>query len=250
MNIFKAMAVRSVEEATRAIPVIDFGARVPRRARRARRRRRAGPPGLRARRLLLHRRSRRPAGGDRRRLRGLARVPRDAARRQDAAQDQREQHRLPAGEPEHAARLDGPQGHAAQLQRELLHQPRPRAPITRTCVAGKPLRGAQPVAGRPRADARRDAALLQDAGGASASGCCRCSRASLDMPAGYFAPFFANEAHINLRFLHYPPQEIGRRRAVRPGAAHRQLVHHDPRARGRAGAGGAAAQRRVARAAA
>ena len=30
---------------------------------------------------------------------------------------------------------------------------------------------------------------------------------SLDMPAGFFAPFFANEAHINLRFLHYPPQE-------------------------------------------
>jgi isopenicillin N synthase-like dioxygenase len=30
---------------------------------------------------------------------------------------------------------------------------------------------------------------------------------ALDMPAEYFAPFFANEAHINLRFLHYPPQE-------------------------------------------
>ena len=30
---------------------------------------------------------------------------------------------------------------------------------------------------------------------------------ALDMPAGYFAPFFADEAHINLRFLHYPPQE-------------------------------------------
>ena len=29
---------------------------------------------------------------------------------------------------------------------------------------------------------------------------------SLDMPAGHFAPFFENEAHINLRFLHYPPQ--------------------------------------------
>ena len=27
------------------------------------------------------------------------------------------------------------------------------------------------------------------------------------MPAGFFAPFFANEAHANLRFLHYPPQE-------------------------------------------
>jgi isopenicillin N synthase-like dioxygenase len=31
---------------------------------------------------------------------------------------------------------------------------------------------------------------------------------ALDMPADYFAPFFAGEAHINLRFLHYPPQEI------------------------------------------
>jgi isopenicillin N synthase-like dioxygenase len=29
---------------------------------------------------------------------------------------------------------------------------------------------------------------------------------ALGMPADYFAPFFANEAHINLRFLHYPPQ--------------------------------------------
>src|SRR4030095_11914089 len=30
---------------------------------------------------------------------------------------------------------------------------------------------------------------------------------SLDMPAGHFAPFFENEAHVNVRFLHYPPQE-------------------------------------------
>ena len=30
---------------------------------------------------------------------------------------------------------------------------------------------------------------------------------ALDMPADYFDPFFADEAHINLRFLHYPPQE-------------------------------------------
>ncbi|PYN13105.1 MAG: isopenicillin N synthase family oxygenase, partial [Candidatus Rokuibacteriota bacterium] len=30
---------------------------------------------------------------------------------------------------------------------------------------------------------------------------------ALDMPAGHFGPFFTNEAHINLRFLHYPPQE-------------------------------------------
>ena len=30
---------------------------------------------------------------------------------------------------------------------------------------------------------------------------------ALGMPAEYFAQFFRNEAHINLRFLHYPPQE-------------------------------------------
>jgi isopenicillin N synthase-like dioxygenase len=30
---------------------------------------------------------------------------------------------------------------------------------------------------------------------------------ALDMPADTFAPHFANEAHVNLRFLHYPPQD-------------------------------------------
>jgi isopenicillin N synthase-like dioxygenase len=29
---------------------------------------------------------------------------------------------------------------------------------------------------------------------------------ALGMPADFFTPFFANEAHANLRFLHYPPQ--------------------------------------------
>ena len=31
---------------------------------------------------------------------------------------------------------------------------------------------------------------------------------ALDLPRDYFAPFFANEAHLALRFLHYPPQEV------------------------------------------
>src|ERR1700729_2919477 len=31
--------------------------------------------------------------------------------------------------------------------------------------------------------------------------------AALDMPADFFAPYFANEGHANLRFLHYPPQQ-------------------------------------------
>ncbi len=30
---------------------------------------------------------------------------------------------------------------------------------------------------------------------------------ALDLPADWFAPHFAGEAHINLRFLHYPPQD-------------------------------------------
>ena len=30
---------------------------------------------------------------------------------------------------------------------------------------------------------------------------------ALDLPPDFFAPSFANEAHVNLRFLHYPPQE-------------------------------------------
>jgi len=31
---------------------------------------------------------------------------------------------------------------------------------------------------------------------------------ALGMPADHFAPFFAGEAHVNLRFLHYPPQDV------------------------------------------
>jgi isopenicillin N synthase-like dioxygenase len=31
---------------------------------------------------------------------------------------------------------------------------------------------------------------------------------ALDLPADHFAPSFAGEAHLNLRFLHYPPQDV------------------------------------------
>ncbi|MBM4440622.1 MAG: isopenicillin N synthase family oxygenase [Candidatus Rokubacteria bacterium] len=30
---------------------------------------------------------------------------------------------------------------------------------------------------------------------------------ALELPADFFGPYFRNEAHVNLRFLHYPPQE-------------------------------------------
>ena len=43
---------------------------------------------------------------------------------------------------------------------------------------------------------------------------------ALDMPEDFFAPYFANEGHANLRFLHYPPQQdISENRRHR--AAHR-----------------------------
>jgi isopenicillin N synthase-like dioxygenase len=73
-------------------------------------------------------------------------------------------------------------------------------------LAGKPLRGRnQWPEGHER---MRDAMLryfkaLEGAGERMLPVLAR----ALDMPADYFARFFANEAHINLRFLHYPPQQ-------------------------------------------
>jgi isopenicillin N synthase-like dioxygenase len=53
---------------------------------------------------------------------------------------------------------------------------------------------------------------------------------ALEMPDDYFAPMFAGEAHINLRFLHYPHQESDDSRAVRAGTTHGQFLFHDARA--------------------
>ena len=64
---------------------------------------------------------------------------------------------------------------------------------------------------------------------------------ALGMPADFFAPFFADEAHANLRFLHYPPQADRRGQSVRPGAAYRQQLYDRAGAHRGAGAGGAAA---------
>ena len=64
-----------------------------------------------------------------------------------------------------AARLDRPQGHQAQLQRELLHQPRPQR--RSSACRGRETRCAGATSG-PRAAsgcAPRHAALLEDPGG-------------------------------------------------------------------------------------
>src|SRR5882672_8036178 len=112
MNILKSLAVKDIEEATRAIPVIDFSPafRSP-----------ADPEGLEAvAREVRHAgetvgffylsRARGAGRGGGAGLRGLARVPRPPARREAAPAAQREQHRLPAGEPVDPEGLHRPQG--------------------------------------------------------------------------------------------------------------------------------------------
>ncbi len=54
---------------------------------------------------------------------------------------------------------------------------------------------------------RRDMMAYFDALGAMCDRMLPVFAVALDMPADFFAPFFANEAHANLRFLHYPPQD-------------------------------------------
>ena len=96
MSIFKTMAVRDVAEATKAIPVIDVGPAF-----------RGEPGGMDAVAAQVRRASEDvgffyvaghgvPEEVVEAAFAGLARVPRDAARRQAGAADQREQHRLPA----------------------------------------------------------------------------------------------------------------------------------------------------------
>jgi isopenicillin N synthase-like dioxygenase len=79
-------------------------------------------------------------------------------------------------------------------------------------IAGKPLRGRNQW---PEHVEDGVAALRADMMGYFAALGAMCDRilpafaVALDMPADYFAPFFADEAHANLRFLHYPPQDSG-----------------------------------------
>jgi isopenicillin N synthase-like dioxygenase len=72
-------------------------------------------------------------------------------------------------------------------------------------VAGTPLRGRnQWPDGLP--EMRRDMMAYFQALGAMCDRILPVFAAALDMPRDFFAPFFQNEAHANLRFLHYPPQ--------------------------------------------
>lgn len=77
-------------------------------------------------------------------------------------------------------------------------------------IAGVPLRGRNqwPDAAIPgMAEMRRDMMAYFRALGAMCDHMLPAFAVALDMPPGFFAPFFADEAHANARFLHYPPQD-------------------------------------------
>jgi isopenicillin N synthase-like dioxygenase len=204
MNILKSLAVKDVAEATRAIPIIDFSPAFG-----------SSPDGLEA----VAREVRRAcetvgffylAGHG---------VPDAVVERAFAAS--REFHALPIDE---KMRLQLNQSNIGYLpvnqsiqKASTVHKAtRPnynesffishdRGPDHPDVVAGTPLRGRnQWPAGH---DAMRAAMVgyfttLRGLGGRMLPVLAR----ALGMPADHFAPFFAGEAHINLRFLHYPPQ--------------------------------------------
>ena len=81
-----------------------------------------------------------------------------------------------------------------------------RGPDHPDVLAGTPLRGRnQWPDGLP--DLRADMMAYFRALGAMCDRMLPAFAVALDMPADFFAPYFANEGHANLRFLHYPPQE-------------------------------------------
>ena len=81
-----------------------------------------------------------------------------------------------------------------------------RGPDHPDVVAGKPLRGRnQWPAEVP--GIRGDMMAYFDALGAMCDRMLPPFAVALGMPLDFFAPFFANGGHHNLRFLHYPPQD-------------------------------------------
>ena len=205
MNIFKTMAVKDVEEATRSIPIIDVG------------------PAFRG-----------EAGG----LEGVARQVRRASEEVgffylaghgvpqvtiDAAfSASREFHAMPAADKQRLPINENNIGYLGVNQSiqgaSTVHKAtRPnlnesffishdRGADHADVVAGLPLRGRNQW---PEGHAAMRAAMVRYFKTLEAVGerLLPVLARALDMPANAFARFFANEAHVNLRFLHYPPQE-------------------------------------------
>ncbi len=205
MNIFKQMAVRDVAEATTAIPVIDVGPAF------------RGEPGGRDAVAAQVRRASEDVGFFY--IAGHG-VPADVV--EAAFQASREFHAMPL-DPKRALRINENNiGYLAvneSMQRaSTVHKAtRPnynesffishdRGADHPDVVDGTPLRGRNQW---PQGHAAMRAAMvryfktLEGVGDRLLPVIAR----ALDMPDDHFTPMFANEAHINLRFLHYPNQE-------------------------------------------
>jgi isopenicillin N synthase-like dioxygenase len=205
MNIFKAQAVKDPDQVTRAIPVIDVG------------------PAFR---------------GEREGLEAVAARVREASERvgffyvaghgvapvvvDDAFAASREFHALPL-EDKLALKLNEnnigylPVNESMQRASTVHKATRPnfnesffisheRGPEHPDVVAGTSLRGSNQWPAGHAGMRRAMLAYFKALEGVGERMLPVLARA-LDMPARFFDPFFADEAHINLRFLHYPPQE-------------------------------------------
>ena len=205
MNIFKAMAVRSVDEATRAIPVIDFGPAF------------RNEPGQLDSVAAKVRHACEQTGFFYMAGHGVPQTLIDAA---FAAS--REFHAMPLAEKMRLKLNENnigylPVNQSMQRASTVHKATRPnfnesffishdRSADHPDVIAGKPLRGRNQW---PQGHERMRGAMLrylqtlEQVGERMLPVLAR----SLEMPADYFAPFFADEAHLNVRFLHYPHQE-------------------------------------------
>jgi len=206
MNILKAMAVKDVEEATRAIPVIDFGAAF-----------RDEPGGLESVAAQVRRASQ-DVGFFYLAGHGVPEATIDAA---FAAS--REFHAMSLADKMRLAINENNIGYLAvneSMQRaSTVHRAtRPnynesffishdRAPDHPDVVAGTPLRGINQWPDGRAAMRTAMVTYFETLTAAGARMLPALARA-LDMPRDHFASFFTGEAHVNLRFLHYPPQDV------------------------------------------
>jgi isopenicillin N synthase-like dioxygenase len=206
MNILKAMAVTDVEEATRAIPVIDFSPALQ------------GDPGGLAAVADRVRRASQEVGFFY--ITGHGVPPAVVDRTFDAS---REFHAMPLDEKMKLTLNENNIGYLAvnqSIQRaSTVHKAtRPnynesffishdRSVDHPDVLAGTPLRGRNQW---PEGHEAMRAAMVSYFKALEALGerMLPVLARALDMPADWFVPFFANEAHINLRFLHYPPQDV------------------------------------------
>ncbi len=205
MNIFKTLAVKDLEAATRAIPVIDFAPAF-----------RGEPGGLEAVASQVRHASE-EVGFFYLKGHGVPDVVIDGA---FAAS--RELHALPMEEKRRLAIDENNIGYLAPNEsiqgasgvhkatrpnyNESFFITHDRGADHPDVRAGKPLRGRNQW---PEGHAAMRAAMVRYFTTLEAVGerMLPVLARALDMPAAFFAPYFANEAHVNLRFLHYPPQE-------------------------------------------